>query len=87
MQTATTPTTTETIAKIRLHIEKLVAERYARVLRAENRRMRDALLALDGIKVMGTAAEPGIGHAAFWAIVRRGPSDDNESARNGGSVD
>jgi len=36
MQTATTPTTTETIAKIRLHIEKLVAERYARVLRAEN---------------------------------------------------
>lgn len=39
---------------------------------AENRRMRDALLALDGVKVIGTAAEPGIGHEAFWRIVRRG---------------
>ena len=42
------------------------------VLRAENRRMRDALLALDGTTVVGTAAKPGIGHAAFWAIVRHG---------------
>lgn len=45
-------------------------------VRAENRRMRDALLALDGIRVMGTGAEPGIGHEAFWAIVRRGLGHD-----------
>lgn len=46
-------------------------------LRAQNRRMRDALLSLDGVKVVGTAQEPGIGHAGFWAIVRRGLGDES----------
>lgn len=43
-----------------------------RVVRAENRRMAEALSKLDGAKVIGTAAEPGMGHAAMWDIVRWG---------------
>lgn len=36
---------------------------------AENRRYREALIKLDGAKVIGTHQEPGMGHAAMWGIV------------------
>lgn len=59
------------------HTADILAEN--EVLRAENRRMRDALLALDGVTICGAHNAPGIGHEAFWAIVRRGLGSEEQA--------
>jgi len=52
-------------------------------VRAEARRYRDALLALDGTYIVGTHDKPGIGHEAMWRIVRDALDHQEPGGSNG----